>query len=96
MLFLLNLISLTFAATNPFLSSWIMSTGPKIFYNGSNVITDVTSISYSSTNAYIQAQGIPSNNLGPWTQNPNTPSGQNFTFSFPLTPTILRCRHLFY
>ena len=74
-------------SANPVLSSWIKATGTKKTYSGTSWYTDITSISYSSTNAYVQGQGLPNYNIGPWAANPNTPSGQNFTYVFKLSPT---------
>jgi hypothetical protein len=75
------------ATTNPVLSSWIKATGTKKTYSGTSWYTDITSISYSSTNSYVKGEGLPSYSIGPWTANPNTPSGQSFTYVFPLSPT---------
>jgi hypothetical protein len=75
------------ATTNPVLSAWIKCTGTTKTYSGKTWYTDITSISYSSAYAYVQGQGLPSYTIGPWAANPNTPSGQNFTYAFPLTPT---------
>jgi hypothetical protein len=75
------------ATTNPVLSSWIQCTGKTKTYSGKTWYTDITTISYSSTNAYVQGQGLPNYNIGPWAANPNTPSGQNFTYVFKLSPT---------
>ena len=75
------------ATTNPVLTSWIKANGTKKTYSGSTWYTDITSISYSSSMAYVVGQGLPSYTIGPWTANPNTPKGQNFTYVFPLSPT---------
>ncbi len=73
--------------TNPVLSSWIQCTGKTKTYSGTSWYTDITSISYSSTYAYVKGEGLPNYSIGPWTANPNTPSGQNFTYVFKLSPT---------
>jgi hypothetical protein len=76
-----------YLSINPILSSWKQSTGATKTYNNVAYLTDITFIYYSSTTAYILGQGIPSYSIGPWNANPNTPSGQNWVYRYPLTPT---------
>jgi hypothetical protein len=76
-----------YLSINPILSSWKQSTGATKTYNNVAYLTDITFIYYSSTTAYVLGQGIPSYSIGPWNANPNTPSGQNWVYRYPLTPT---------
>ena len=75
------------SSTNPVISSWKQSTGTTKTYNSVAYVTDITFVYYTSTKAYVLGQGIPSYSIGPWNANPNTPSGQNWVYQFPLTPT---------
>jgi hypothetical protein len=74
------------ATTNLVLSSWIKENGTKKTYSGTSWYTDITSISYSSSHAYDKGEGLPSYSIVSWRANPNTPSGKNFTYVFPLSP----------
>jgi hypothetical protein len=82
---LLHFLNIVFS-TSPLLSAWKQSTGTTQTFSNVAYKTDVLSISYSNTYVYVKANGIPSYSIGPWL-NPNTPSGQNWIFQFPLTPT---------
>jgi len=83
---LLQIISITIGVS-PLLSSWIKTNGSTKTYNGVTYTTDVTGIYYSSTDVYVKGQGIPSYSIGPWSSNPNTPSGPSWVFIFPLNQT---------
>ena len=72
---------------NPLYSSWIKTTGSKQTFKSVSYTTDVTGVYYSSSSAYVTSQGIPSYKIGPWTANPNQPSGQNWVYQFPLNPS---------
>jgi hypothetical protein len=91
--FILNITSN--AQTNPVITSWVINTTNATGYNCPTCTTphygtiaaDVQSVYYTSTDAYVKSQGVPSYNVGPWNSNPNTPSAQNKTWKFTLTPT---------
>ena len=82
---ILQPISLVLSAS-PILTAWTQTTGKTQTFNNVAYKTDVLGIYYSSSYAYITANGIPSYTIGPW-NNPNTPSGQSWVFQFPLTPS---------
>ena len=84
---LLQSIRVALSATNPVLSAWKQSTGSTQTFSSVAYKTDILGIYYSTTYAYVQGNGIPSYSIGPWL-NPNTPSGQSWTFKFPLTPSV--------
>ena len=71
---------------NPLMSSWKKTTGSKQTFKGVSYATDITGIYYTSNEVYVTSQGIPSYSIGPWTANPNQPSGQNWVYKFPLNP----------
>jgi hypothetical protein len=77
--------------SNPVFTSWKQSIGNSKTYSSVTYYTDITSISYTTNGSvdyvYVQAQGIPSYSVGPWSANPNTPSGQNWIYKFPISPT---------
>jgi len=83
-----------FAQLSPAITSWVINTTGLTGYNCPSCTTpvygsipaNVQSVSYTSTDAYIKSQGIPSYNVGPWTNNPNTPSAQNKTWKITLSP----------
>ncbi len=80
--------------TNPAITSWIINTTGLTGYNCptctapvfGTIAANIQSVSYTSTDAYIKSQGIPSYNVGPWSSNPNTPSAQNKTWKITLNP----------
>jgi hypothetical protein len=83
------------AQVSPAVSSWVLNTTGLTGYNCPNCTTpvfgtipaNIQSVSYTSTDVYVKDQGIPSYNIGPWTNNPNIPSAQNKIWAFTLTPT---------
>lgn len=70
---------------DPIVNSWIKSSGISSTYK---TYTNVNKIQYSSQYVYVSSSSIPyySQGFGPWPNNPNTPSNQNFTFQFPRVP----------
>lgn len=60
-----------------------MNTTGATGYGG--IVADVTVVRYSTTNAYITCQGIPSYTIGPW-NSPNTATGLNWVYKLPLSP----------
>ena len=85
----LSLVCLTsmsmFAQVGPEISSWIRNTTNETGYN--NLPTNVQVVQYTSTDVYVSSSSIPSYDIGPWAQNPNTPSNQSIVSKFTLTPT---------
>ena len=92
------IIGIRFTATSqisPAVTSWVINTTGLTGYNCptcstphyGTIAANVQSVYYTTTDAYIETQGVPSYNVGPWTANPNTPSAQNKTWVLPLTPT---------
>ena len=73
--------------SSPLLTTWMQTTGTRSPWGGVSYLTDVTGIWYTTSAVYVLAQGIPSYSIGPWA-NPNTPSGQNWVYSFPINPSI--------
>lgn len=74
-----------FAQVGPEISSWIRNTTNETGYN--NLPTNVQVVQYTSTDVYVSSSSIPSYDIGPWAQNPNTPSNQSIVSKFTLTPT---------
>ncbi len=87
----------SYAQTNPSITSWVLNANGGIGYNCSgctpakvgagSIPTDIQSVYYTATDAYITASGVPSYNIGPWNSNPNVPSNQNKVWKITLTPT---------
>jgi hypothetical protein len=81
--------------TNPAITSWIINTTGLTGYNCptcttpvyGSIAANIQSVSYTATTSYVKSQGIPSYNVGPWSNNPNTPSAQNKTWAITLSPT---------
>ncbi len=96
MLFLCLFITYTHAQ-GPAVTSWVINNSTPILtgYNCSgcspavagNIPANVQSVYYDATYAYISTTGIPSYNIGPWTNNPNTPSNQNKIYRIKRNPT---------
>ena len=94
--FLLNALAFTAGSqTNPAITSWVINTSGLVGYNcagcsppvAGNIPADVQSVYYDATYAYISTKGIPSYDIGPWPNNPNTPSNQNKIYRIKLSPT---------
>lgn len=92
LLILLAILSLT-AAAQPELDNWIPNTtGLGIYDNGTMLITlgdsaNVLQVCYDADDVYVVTEGLASYNMGPFSGNPNTPSGQDYTFVIPRNPT---------
>lgn len=92
-----GIISLTsYAQTNPAITSWVLNTNNGTGYNCSGcnpvvhgtITTDVASVYYTSTDAYVTTSGVPSYNVGPWASNPNVPKDQAKKWKITLNPTV--------
>ena len=69
--------------TDPVITSWIQTTG-----NGYNSIeADVKKVQYSDNYVYVSANSIPSYDIGPWPNNPNDATAQDFTYKFTRNPS---------
>jgi hypothetical protein len=75
--------STVIASSDPLVTNWLKSTGMSSTYK---TYTNVNKIQYSSQYVYVSASGIPSYSIGPWPNNPNVASNQNYTFQFPRVP----------
>ena len=53
----------------------------------SNIEADVTRDRFTPAHVWVDAAGIPSHEIGPWGQNPNMASDQNWVWRIPLNPT---------
>jgi len=86
---------MSYAQTNPAITSWLQNTtvkGRHYLSGNSTPITDtytanVQSVQYSSNFVYAKTQGIPSYVVGPYLDgNINQAGNQNAIFKFPLNP----------
>ncbi len=81
-------------AQGPVVTSWVFNTTGLTGYNCSGCSTphygtipaNITSVSYTTTDAYITCASIPSYNIGPWTGNPNIPSDQGYIIKLTRNP----------
>lgn len=78
------------AQTNPVIITWIQNTTGATNPSYPALECNVQSVYYTNPPAtgrsYVSASSVPGYSIGPWPGNPNQPSDQNFTGSFPLTP----------
>lgn len=81
---LLLLPAFSQAQTAPIVSSWIVNTTGATGFNG--IPSNVQRVQYSTGNVYITCTGIPSYGIGPWPNNPNAATNQNFVFKITRTP----------
>ena len=73
------------AQLSPAITSWIRNTTGLTGYG--SISANVQSVYYTTTDVYVYATSIPSYSIGPWTNNPNTPSNQNKKWKITLSPT---------
>lgn len=71
---------------SPIITSWINSTGYG-YGEFSSLRANVMEIYYTSKKVFINVNSIPSYSIGPWEDNPNTATAQNYITSFPLSPS---------
>lgn len=64
-------------------SYWIQSSGTYGYGNYSSLLANVQHLYYDSDYVYVYITSIPSYEIGPWTNNPNTPSEMNKYFKIP-------------
>ena len=72
------------AQVTPNVRSWIVNTTGATGFNG--ILSNVQRVQYSTGNVYVTCAGIPSYAIGPWPNNPNTATNQNFVFKITRTP----------
>lgn len=70
----------------PTVLPWKINTTGQTGYMG--YPADVQSVRYGATYVYIAASGIPSYSIGPWPNNPGTPTVQNWSFRLPRNPVL--------
>jgi hypothetical protein len=85
------------AQTNPAIISWLQNNTETGYYYAAgnstpipnNILVNCQLVRYSDNWVYINATGIPSYKVGPFTGdgNPNNAGNQNAIFKFPLNPT---------
>ena len=63
------------------ITSWVKSNGTG--YSG--ITNNIRQVSYTSTYVYVNTASVPQYSIGPWAQNPNVPSDQNYTMKYPRT-----------
>jgi hypothetical protein len=73
-----------FAQLTPDVTSWIINPGADTGYSG--ILSNVQIVQYDTTYTYVSCTCIPGYSIGPWMNNPNTPSNQNFVFKIPHHP----------
>lgn len=83
LLILLSTALLIVHASIPELAAWQRNTTGQIGYNG--LPANVQMVRYSANNVYVNSSGIPSYTIGPWPQNPNMPTNQNYLVRIPRT-----------
>ena len=92
----LGLTTLSFAQTNPAITSWLQNTTQTGSYYTSGNSTPISNgiavncqaVQYSSNWAYVTTNGIPAYPTGPFLDgNPSQATDQNAIFKFPLNPT---------
>lgn len=71
-------------AQSPVITAWIINPGNETGYAG--IATNVLSVHYTATDAYVTSTCIPGYDIGPWTANPNLPANQDFCFKLTRTP----------
>ena len=74
------------ASDAPDLAAWKLNTTGQTGYGG--LPANVQQVRYSAANVYTNSSGIPSYSIGPWPQNPNTPTNQNYLLRFPRQPQV--------
>ena len=65
---------------------WKINTTGQTGFQG--FAADVQSVRYGATYVYVAASGIPSYSIGPWPNNPGSPTVQNWSFRLPRTPVF--------
>jgi trimeric autotransporter adhesin len=87
-------VAMTAYGQSPTITSWVFNTTGATGYNCSGcspahsgtIPSNIQSVYYTSTNAYITCAGVPSYNVGPWSHDPNVPTDQSWVFKITLSP----------
>ncbi len=82
--------------TDPAITSWRInqngatgsSTNAAIHAIVSQYPADVQRVRYNSTDVYIDASGVPSYSIGPWTASPNVATDRHWLLRIPRSPTV--------
>lgn len=82
-------------SVNPAVSSFLIntegttgnSTDPTIDAAVSAISADVQQVSYTDDSVYVEASGVPSYSVGPFTGNPNTPADVDEIYVLPIAPS---------
>jgi len=69
----------------PDIYAWKLNTTGATGFN--NLPADVQQVRYSSNYVYINCSDVPSYTIGPWPNNPNTVTNQDFVFKIRRNPT---------
>jgi hypothetical protein len=73
-------------ALTPEITSWKINTDSSTGYN--NILSNVLSVNYTSTDVYISCNSVPDYTVGPWSGNPNVPLAQGYTFKITRNPQV--------
>ena len=73
-----------FFGQGPTVTSWKRNTTSATGYN--SLPSNVQIVQYTTTDVYVSSSCIPDYSIGPWSQNPNTPSNQSFVTKFTRNP----------
>lgn len=84
-LFCLTLLQIN-AQNNPAINNWVINTTGATNPSYPNLLTNVQDVCYTNTHVFVSCSCIPGYDIGPWTNNPNTPANQNFVFKIALNP----------
>src|SRR5580658_8244440 len=68
----------------PVITSWVLNTTGAKGY--ANILTNVQTVQFDSTDVYISCTCIPGYSIGPWNTDPNIPKNQNFVFKITRSP----------
>lgn len=79
---LLSFISLY--GQGPTVTAWKRNTTSATGYN--SLPSNVQIVQYTTTDVYVSSSCIPDYSIGPWDQNPNTPSNQSIVSKFTRNP----------
>ena len=75
---------LTAFGQGPTVTAWKRNTTSATGYN--SLPSNVQIVQYTTTDVYVSSSCIPDYSIGPWFQNPNTPSNQSFVTKFTRNP----------
>tara|TARA_B110000211_G_C14086121_1_gene556782 strand:- start:3604 stop:4881 length:1278 start_codon:yes stop_codon:yes gene_type:complete len=87
------LLSSVGMSQSPAVTAWVINTDNTTGYNCSgcapavygSIDADIQSIDYTATDVYVTTEGVPSYDVGPWS-NPNVPEAQGRVWKITLNP----------